>query len=73
MGLLNELDLQGIPTIGIAGSLGTQVEALYGEMASLFGTVRAPQPLEQVLQEAELNLTKCKKHRINAEVRSYNS
>ncbi|NOI39905.1 glycerate kinase [Vibrio sp. 070316B] len=57
-GIAKRASLQGIPTIGIAGSLGTQVEALYGEMASLFGTVRAPQPLEQVLQEAELNLTR---------------
>ncbi len=26
----------------IAGSWGTEVEALYGEMSSLFGTVRSP-------------------------------
>ncbi len=57
-GIAKRASLQGIPTIGIAGALGTQVEALYGEMASLFGTVRSPQPLEQVLQEAELNLTR---------------
>ncbi len=57
-GIAKRASLQGIPTIGIAGSLGTQVEALYGEMASLFGTVRSPQPLEQVLREAELNLTR---------------
>ena len=57
-GIAKRASLQGIPTIGIAGSLGTQVEALYGEMTSLFGTVRSPQPLEQVLQEAELNLTR---------------
>ncbi|MEZ8386860.1 glycerate kinase, partial [Vibrio splendidus] len=50
--------LQGIPTIGIAGSLGSEVEALYGEMSSLFGTVRSPQPLNQVLKEAEMNLTR---------------
>lgn len=57
-GIAKRASLQGIPTIGIAGSLGTQVEALYGEMTSLFGTVRSPQPLEQVLREAELNLTR---------------
>ncbi|MDK9736770.1 glycerate kinase [Vibrio sp. D404a] len=49
---------QGIPTIGIAGSLGTEVDELYSAMASLFGTVRSPQPLSQVLEEAEANLTR---------------
>ncbi|MFA0175907.1 glycerate kinase [Vibrio lentus] len=57
-GIAKRASLQGIPTIGIAGSLGTDVEALYGEMSSLFGTVRSPQTLEKVLQEAELNLTR---------------
>ncbi|PMH02505.1 glycerate kinase [Vibrio splendidus] len=57
-GIAKRASLQGIPTIGIAGSLGTEVEALYGEMSSLFGTVRSPQPLNQVLQEAEMNLTR---------------
>ncbi|CDU11856.1 glycerate kinase [Vibrio coralliirubri] len=55
-GIAKRASLQGIPTIAIAGSLGTEVEALYGEMISLFGTVRSPQSLEQVLREAELNL-----------------
>lgn len=49
---------QGIPTIGIAGSLGTEVDELYSAMGALFGTVRSPQPLEQVLKEAETNLTR---------------
>lgn len=49
---------QGIPTIGIAGSLGTEVDELYSAMGALFGTVRSPQPLEQVLKEAEINLTR---------------
>lgn len=57
-GIAKRASLQGIPTIGIAGSLGTEVEALYGEMSSLFGTVRSPQALSKVLQEAELNLTR---------------
>lgn len=57
-GIAKRASLQGIPTIGIAGSLGTEVEVLYGEMSSLFGTVRSPQTLEKVLQEAELNLTR---------------
>ncbi|TCN83277.1 glycerate kinase [Vibrio crassostreae] len=49
---------QDIPTIGIAGSLGTDVEKLYGSMSSLFGTVRSPQSLDQVLSEASQNLTR---------------
>ncbi|SBS64530.1 glycerate kinase [Vibrio atlanticus] len=57
-GIAKRASLQGIPIIGIAGSLGTEVEALYGEMNSLFGTVRSPQSLDQVLLEAELNLTR---------------
>ncbi|MCC4782975.1 glycerate kinase [Vibrio sp. 14N.309.X.WAT.E.F5] len=57
-GIAKRASLQGIPTIGIAGSLGTEVEALYDEMSSLFGTVRSPQSLDQVLQEAENNLTR---------------
>ncbi|PME60745.1 glycerate kinase [Vibrio lentus] len=57
-GIAKRASLQGIPTIGIAGSLGTEVEALYGEMSSLFGTVRSPQSLDQVLMEAENNLTR---------------
>ncbi|WP_017092764.1 glycerate kinase [Vibrio splendidus] len=57
-GIAKRASLQGIPTIGIAGSLGTEVEALYGEMSSLFGTVRSPQSLDQVLMEAEKNLTR---------------
>ena len=57
-GIAKRASLQGIPTIGIAGSLGTEVEALYGEMSSLFGTVRSPQLLNQVLKEAEVNLTR---------------
>ncbi|PMH32231.1 glycerate kinase [Vibrio lentus] len=57
-GMAKRASLQGIPTIGIAGSLGTEVEALYGEMSSLFGTIRSPQSLDQVLKEAEENLTR---------------
>lgn len=49
---------QNIPTIGIAGSLGKDVEKLYDSMSSLFGTVRSPQSLDQVLLEANQNLTR---------------
>ncbi|MEZ8804773.1 MULTISPECIES: glycerate kinase [Vibrio] len=57
-GMAKRASLQGIPTIAIAGSLGTEVETLYGEMSSLFGTVRSPQSLDQVLKEAEKNLAR---------------
>jgi len=57
-GIAKRAALQGIPTIGIAGSLGTDVDDLYGEMNSVFGTVRSPQKLSQVLVEAETNLTR---------------
>ncbi len=49
---------RGIPVIAIAGSLGTEVDALYDSMGSIFGTVRSPQSLPQVLDEANKNLTR---------------
>ncbi len=49
---------RGIPVIAIAGSLGTEVDALYDSMGSIFGTVRSPQSLPQVLDEADKNLTR---------------
>lgn len=55
-GVAQRAKAQGIPVIAIAGSLGSQVEKLYGRVDSLFGTVRSPQPLPQVLAEAESNL-----------------
>jgi glycerate kinase len=48
----------GIPTIGIAGSLGHEIDELYNTINSTFSTVRSPQPLEQVLIEARKNLTR---------------
>lgn len=57
-GIAKRAAKQGIPTLAIAGSLGSEVEALYGDIYSVFGTVRSPQALEQVLQEAEKNLTR---------------
>ena len=47
-----------IPVIAIAGSLGTEVKALYDTNGSIFGTVRSPQQLPQVLTEAGKNLTR---------------
>lgn len=57
-GIAQRAQKLNIPTIGIAGSLGTDVEKLYGSMSSLFGTVRSPQSLDQVLSEASQNLTR---------------
>ncbi|WP_261817825.1 glycerate kinase [Vibrio gallicus] len=55
-GIAQRAHKQNIPTIAIAGSLGKDVDALYETMSSLFGTVRSPQTLPQVLEEAEGNL-----------------
>lgn len=49
---------KGIPVIGIAGSLGEEVDDLYSKIDAVFGTVRSPQALTQVLAEAEANLTR---------------
>lgn len=57
-GIAKRAKARGIPVISIAGSLGTEVDALYSAMDCIFGTVRAPQTLPQVLNEAEENLTK---------------
>ncbi|MCG9542203.1 glycerate kinase [Vibrio sp. Isolate33] len=57
-GIAQRAQKLNIPTIGIAGSLGKDVEKLYCSMSSLFGTVRSPQSLDQVLSEASQNLTR---------------
>lgn len=57
-GVAKRAKARHIPTIGIAGSLGKEVEALYETIESVFGTVRSPQALPQVLSEAEVNLTR---------------
>lgn len=46
----------GIPTIAIAGSLGSDLTGLDTYFSAVFGTVRSPQPLQQVLKEAPHNL-----------------
>ncbi|MEZ9701060.1 glycerate kinase [Vibrio sp. 10N.261.46.E12] len=58
-GIAQRAQQLNIPIIGIAGSLGKDVEKLYGSMSSVFGTVRSPQSLDQVLSEANQNLTRC--------------
>ena len=55
-GIAQRANARGIPVIGIAGSLGYDVDALYSHIDSLFGTVRSPQALPQVLEEAQTNL-----------------
>ncbi|ABM02498.1 Glycerate kinase [Psychromonas ingrahamii 37] len=57
-GIAKRAQARGIPVIAIAGSLGTEVEGLYENIGSIFGTVRSAQPLAQVLSEAEGNLTR---------------
>lgn len=57
-GIAKRASQKGIPSIAIAGSLGKEVEALYAQIHSVFGTVRSPQMLPQVLSEAEMNLTR---------------
>jgi len=57
-GIAKRAAARNIPVISIAGSLGTEVDALYQTMDSIFGTVRSPQTLSQVLSEAEVNLTR---------------
>ena len=57
-GVAKRAQARDIPIIAIAGSLGTEVEALYDTIGSIFGTVRSPQALPQVLNEAEGNLTR---------------
>ena len=55
-GVAKRAQARNIPVLAIAGSLGTEVEALYDSIGSIFGTVRSPQALPQVLTEAEKNL-----------------
>lgn len=57
-GIANRAKRKGIPSIGIAGSLGHEIDELYSTINSTFGTVRSPQSLEQVLSEASKNLTR---------------
>ncbi|MDN3681781.1 glycerate kinase [Vibrio tapetis subsp. quintayensis] len=57
-GIAKRAQSKGIPTIGIAGSLGQEIDELYGTIISTFATVRSPQPLQQVLAEANSNLTR---------------
>jgi glycerate kinase len=55
-GIAKRAQASGIPVIGIAGSTGIEVDNLYQYINAVFGSVRSPQRLEQVLSEAESNL-----------------
>jgi glycerate kinase len=65
-GIAKRAKSRGIPVIGIAGSLGQDVDELYSCIDTLFGTVRAPQPLETVLAEAKANLTRTSRNLASA-------
>ncbi|UQN40935.1 glycerate kinase [Agarivorans sp. B2Z047] len=55
-GIAKRAKASSIPVIGIAGSLGAEVEELYNTIDSTFATVRSPQSLEKVLNEANSNV-----------------
>jgi glycerate kinase len=44
---------RNIPNIGITHSFAQDIDLLYGNMGAIFGTVRSPRPLAQVLEQAE--------------------
>jgi glycerate kinase len=58
MGVLNVAKQHNIPVIGISGCLGPNADAILAEgMHAIFPIIPALQPLEQVLSEAQVNLT----------------
>jgi glycerate kinase len=57
MGVLKQAKLQGIPTIGIAGCLGDNADAILDHgMAAIFPIIPHLSPLDDVLANAKLNL-----------------
>ena len=58
MGVLKQAKLQGIPTIGIAGCLGDNANAILDHgMAAIFPIIPHLSPLDDVLANAKLNLS----------------
>lgn len=58
MGVLKQAQLQGIPTIGIAGCLGDNANAILDHgMAAIFPIIPHLSPLDDVLANAKLNLS----------------
>ncbi|BFL83279.1 glycerate kinase [Shewanella baltica] len=57
MGVLKQAQLQGIPTIGIAGCLGDNADAILDHgMSAIFPIIPHLSPLDDVLANAKLNL-----------------
>ncbi|ORT52428.1 glycerate kinase (plasmid) [Vibrio sp. qd031] len=56
-GIASRAKARNIPVIAVSGSVGRDVDNLYQYMDCLFGTVRSPAPLSQVLEEAQANVT----------------
>lgn len=58
MGVLKQAKLQGIPTIGIAGCLGENANAILDHgMSAIFPIIPSLSPLDDVLANAKINLT----------------
>ncbi|MGX9461697.1 glycerate kinase [Shewanella sp. A14] len=58
MGVLNIAKQHNVPVIGISGCLGANADAILTEgMHAIFPIIPALQPLEQILSEAQVNLT----------------
>ncbi|GGQ16370.1 glycerate kinase [Shewanella litoralis] len=58
MGVLNVAKRYNVPTIGIAGCLGDNADAIIQQgMTAIFPIIPAVQSLEQVLSDAQVNLT----------------
>ncbi|WP_372943593.1 glycerate kinase [Shewanella sp.] len=58
MGVLNVAKRYNVPVIGIAGCLGDNADAIVQQgMKAIFPIIPSLQPLEQVLAEAQTNLT----------------
>ena len=57
MGVLKQANANGVPTIGIAGSLGTDAEVILAHgMLAIFPIIPALDSLDNVLAQAESNL-----------------
>ncbi|HAS6231595.1 TPA: glycerate kinase [Vibrio vulnificus] len=55
-GIANRAKKKSIPVIGIAGSLGSDIEGLYSKIDCAFDTVSSPQSLDQALKQASKNV-----------------
>ncbi|MCL9782567.1 glycerate kinase [Vibrio sp. S4M6] len=62
IGIARRANAKKIPVIAIAGSLGENIDTLYGSMNAVFGSVRAAQDIKQVLEEAEANVIRASRN-----------